>query len=66
MSSLPCLFVYPLPETAECWTGMCYFAKNVMKFFRELCHRLTVLLRFFTLLAVWRPGIRPTMMGTVN
>ena len=26
-----------LPETAECWTGMCYFVKNVMKFLRELC-----------------------------
>ncbi|MCB6902397.1 hypothetical protein LK429_11640 [Hoylesella buccalis] len=25
-----------LPETAECWTGMCYFVKNVMKFLREL------------------------------
>ncbi len=26
-----------LPETAECWTGKCYFVKNVMKFLRELC-----------------------------
>lgn len=26
-----------LPETAEYWTGMCYFVKNVMKFLRELC-----------------------------
>ena len=26
-----------LPETSECWTGMCYFVKNVMKFLRELC-----------------------------
>ena len=26
-----------LPKTAECWTGMCYFAKNVMKLLRELC-----------------------------
>ena len=26
-----------LPNTAECWTGMCYFVKNVMKFLRELC-----------------------------
>lgn len=25
-----------LPKTAECWTGMCYFVKNVMKFHREL------------------------------
>lgn len=30
-----------LPETARCWTGMCYFVKNVMKFLRELCHALT-------------------------
>lgn len=29
-----------LPETARCWTGMCYFVKNVMKFLRELCHAL--------------------------
>lgn len=26
-----------LPNTAECWTGMCYFIKNMMKFLRELC-----------------------------
>ena len=26
-----------LPETAECWTGMRHFVKNVMKFLRELC-----------------------------
>ena len=26
-----------LPETSECWTGMCYFVKNVMRFLRELC-----------------------------
>ncbi len=30
-----------LPDTAKCWTGMCYFVKNVMKFLRELCHILT-------------------------
>ena len=29
-----------LPETARCWTGMCYFVKNVMKFLRELCRAL--------------------------
>lgn len=29
-----------LPNTAECWTGMCYFVKNVMKFLREFCLRL--------------------------
>ena len=30
-----------LPETSECWTGMCYFVKNVMKFLRELCLALS-------------------------
>lgn len=30
-----------LPKTAECWTGMCYFVKNVMKFLRELCLRIS-------------------------
>lgn len=29
-----------LPETANCWTGMCYFVKNVMEFLRELLHDL--------------------------
>lgn len=29
-----------LPETTRCWTGMCYFVKNVMKFLKELCHAL--------------------------
>ena len=48
-----------LPETAECWTGMCYFAKNVMKFFRELCHALIEMLRILTLMTDWRTGLRP-------
>ena len=26
-----------LPETAECWTAMCYFVKDLTKFMRELC-----------------------------
>ena len=30
-----------LPNTASSWTGMCYFVKNVMKFLRGLCLRLT-------------------------
>ena len=29
-----------LPQTANCWTGMCYFVKNVMKFLRELLRAL--------------------------
>ena len=55
-----------LPETAECWTGMCYFAKNVMKFFRVLCHTLYDLLKFLTLVAFWRGGLRPVRLVTVN
>lgn len=26
-----------LPETAQCWTAMCYFVRNLAKFMRELC-----------------------------
>lgn len=55
-----------LPETAECWTGMCYFAKNVMKFFRELCHTLYELLRILTLVTCWRSGLSPVCQVVVN
>ena len=55
-----------LPETAECWTGMCYFAKNVMKFFRELCHVLIGLLRFFTTAAAWRRRSAPAFWADAN
>ena len=55
-----------LPETAECWTGMCYFAKNVMKFFRELCHDLIELLRILTLVVNWRRGLAPAVRMTAN
>ncbi len=41
-----------LPETAECWTAMCYFVKNVMKFLRELC-----LARFEIKLNLWTNAI---------
>ena len=30
-----------LPRAAECWTGMCYFVKNLTKFLRGLCRILT-------------------------
>ena len=40
------------PETARCWTGMCYFVKNVMKFLRELCLCIRQSLRF--LCSIWR------------
>lgn len=55
-----------LPETAECWTGMCYFAKNVMKFFRELCHTLYDLLRFLTLVAFQGGRLKPVRLVAVN
>ena len=48
-----------LPDTAECWTGMCYFAKNVMKFFRELCHILNEIFNFLTLVVMSGSGRRP-------
>ena len=55
-----------LPETAECWTGMCYFAKNVMKFFRELCHTLYDLLGFLTLAAFQGGRLKPVRLVAVN
>ena len=55
-----------LPDTAECWTGMCYFAKNVMKFFRELCHNLYELLRILTMVACRRAGLSPAFQMAVN
>ena len=32
---------FEIQDTARCWTGMCYFVKNVMKFLRELYLVLT-------------------------
>ena len=43
-----------LPDTARCWTGMCYFVKNVMKFLRELCLALTEILRIFIVIVTMR------------
>ena len=43
-----------LPNTAQCWTGMCYFVKNVMKFLRELCLVLTEIWRFFIIIVTMR------------
>jgi hypothetical protein len=40
-----------LPETANCWTAMCYFVKNVMKFLKELLRAL-----FFLLKLIANPG----------
>lgn len=36
-----------LPKTAECWTAMCYFVKNLTKFMRELCR---VLIEIWTMI----------------
>lgn len=33
-----------LPKTAECWTAMCYFVKNLTKFLEGLCRVLTKIL----------------------
>ncbi len=43
-----------LPDTARCWTGMCYFVKNVMKFLRELCLAMTEIWRFFIIIVTMR------------
>ena len=43
-----------LPDTARCWTGMCYFVKNVMEFLRELCLALTEIWRFFIIVVAMR------------
>ena len=40
-----------LPQTANCWTAMCYFVKNVMKFLKELLRAL-----FFLLELIVNPG----------
>ena len=47
-----------LPDTARCWTGICYFVKNVMKFLRELCLVLTEIWRFVIYFVTMRSHIR--------
>mgnify|MGYP004442697101 FL=1 len=49
-----------LPDTADCWTGMCYFVKNVMKFLRELCHVLTEICQ---ILLSWVKFYSPSSLG---
>ena len=46
-----------LPDTARCWTGMCYFVKNVMKFLRELCHTLTEIWQFIIYIVTGRENV---------
>ena len=43
-----------LPDTARCWTGMCYFVKNVMKFLRELCLALTNICQIIIVIVTMR------------
>ena len=46
-----------LPGTAECWTGMCYFVKNLTKFLRGLCRVLTEKLPFGRIWGIIRLAI---------
>ena len=48
------------------FSGMCYFAKNVMKFFRELCHDLIEMLRILTLVTIVGTGLRPAWQVEAN
>ena len=43
-----------LPDTARCWTGMCYFVKNMMKFLRELCLVLNEIWSIFISFVIMR------------
>ena len=55
-----------LPDTARCWTGICYFVKNVMKFLRELCLVLTEIWRFFIYFVTMRGHICYPLSVTGN
>ena len=55
-----------LPETARCWTGMCYFVKNVMKFLRELCLVLTEIWRIFIIIVAMRDYVGYSLSVTKN
>ena len=55
-----------LPDTARCWTGMCYFVKNVMKFLRELCLVLTEIWRIFIIIVTMRGYVRYPLSVTKN
>ena len=55
-----------LPDTARCWTGMCYFVKNVMKFLRELCLVLTEIWRFFIIIVTMRAYVCYPLSMTRN
>ena len=53
-----------LPDTARCWTGMCYFVKNVMKFLRELCLVLIELWRIIIAIVTLRGYVCYPLPGT--
>ena len=53
-------------EPSPAFFGMCYFAKNVMKFFRELCHDLIEMLRILTLVTIVGTGLRPAWQVEAN
>ena len=55
-----------LPDTARCWTGMCYFVKNVMKFLRELCLVQTEIRRIFIIIVAMRGYVRYPLSVTKN
>ena len=55
-----------LPDTARCWTGMCYFVKNVMKFLRDLCLVLTEIWRFFIIIVTMRAYVCYPLSMTRN
>ena len=55
-----------LPDTARCWTGMCYFVKNVMKFLRELYLVLTEIWRFFIIIVTMRAYVCYPLSVTRN
>ena len=57
-----------LPETANCWTGMCYFVKNVMEFLRELLHALIFVVNLVRNPgSIWKilPGLQKFAYGVV-
>ena len=55
-----------LPDTARCWTGMCYFVKNVMKFLRELCHALTEIWQLIINMVIGRGYVCTPAVVTQN
>ena len=55
-----------LPDTARCWTGMCYFVKNMMKFLRELCLVLNKIWSIFISFVIMRGYVCYPRLVTVD